>query len=48
MTKLIYIIIKFLLGVLAFVFGFIGMSVLFVIALPIAGWNKSKFIFKRV
>lgn len=48
MTKLIYIIIKFLLGILAFLFGFIGMAVLFVIALPIAGWNKSKFIFKRV
>ena len=48
MTNLIYIIIKFLLGILAFVFGFIGMAVLFIIALPIAGWNKSKFIFKRV
>ena len=48
MTNLIYIIIKFLLGVLAFVFGFIGMAVLFIIALPIAGWNKSMGIFKRV
>jgi hypothetical protein len=48
MKNLIYLIIKFLLGVLAFVFGFIGMAVLFVIALPIAGWNKSKWIFKRV
>ena len=48
MTKLIFLLVKFLLGILAFVFGFIGMAVLFVIALPIAGWNKSKFIFKRV
>ena len=48
MTKLIFLLVKFLLGILAFVFGFIGMAVLFIIALPIAGWNKSKFIFKRV
>ena len=48
MKNLIYIIIKFIVGVLALVFGFIGMAVLFIIALPIAGWNKSKFVFKRV
>lgn len=48
MTNLIALLVKFLLGILAFVFGFIGMAVLFIIALPIAGWNKSKGIFKRV
>lgn len=48
MTNIIYIIFKFIIGILAVVFGFIGMAVIFIIALPIAGWNKSKFIFKRV
>ena len=48
MTKLIFLLVKFLLGILAFVFGFIGLVILFIIALPIAGWNKSKWIFKRV
>lgn len=47
MTKLIFFIIKFILGIIAFVFGFIGMAVLFVIALPIAGWNKAKCVFKN-
>lgn len=48
MKNLIFLLVKFLLGILAFVFGFIGMAVLFIIALPIVGWNKSKGIFKRV
>lgn len=48
MKNLIYIIIKFIVGVLALVFGFIGMVVIFVLALPLAGWNKAKYIFKRV
>ena len=48
MKNLIFLLVKFLLGILAFVFGFIGMAVLFIIALPIAGWNKSMGIFKRV
>ena len=48
MKNLIFLLVKFLLGILAFVFGFIGMAVLFIIALPIVGWNKSQGIFTRV
>lgn len=48
MKNLIFLLVKFLLGILTFVFGFLGMAVLFVIALPLAGWNKSKYIFKRI
>jgi len=48
MTKFIYIIIKFIVGTLALVFGFLGMGLIFLLALPLVGWNKSKYIFKRV
>ena len=48
MKNLIFLVVKFLLGILALVFGFIGIAVIFIIALPIAGWSKAKFIFKRV
>lgn len=47
MKNLIYIIIKFTLGGFALFFGFIGLLVLFVIALPIAGWNKSSTFLKN-
>jgi hypothetical protein len=48
MTKLIFLLIKFIVGVLAVVFGFLGMVIIFLLALPLVGWNKSKYIFKRI
>ena len=48
MTKLIYIIIKILCGILAAVFGFLGIALIFIIALPLVGWSKAKYLFKRV
>ena len=48
MTKLIYISVKFLCGIFALVFGFLGIALIFILALPLVGWNKSKYIFKRV
>lgn len=48
MTKLIYIIIKFLCGILAAVFGFLGIALIFIIALPLVGWSKAKHTFKQV
>ncbi|MBC7748058.1 MAG: hypothetical protein H7Z76_05680 [Methylotenera sp.] len=48
MTKLIFLLIKFILGIIAVVLSAVGITVIFILALPIAGWNKSKFIFKRV
>lgn len=41
-------VIKFLLGILAAVFGFLGIALIFILALPLVGWNKSKYLFKRV
>lgn len=41
-------VIKFLLGILAAVFGFLGIALIFIIALPLVGWSKAKYIFKRV
>jgi hypothetical protein len=48
MTKLIFLLIKAILGTFALVFGFIGMVVIFLLALPLVGWNKAKYIFKRI
>jgi len=39
---------KIISGILAAVFCFIGMVLIFVIALPLVGWSKSKYLFKRV
>ena len=41
-------IVKFLLGIFALVFGFLGMVVIFILALPLVGWDKSKYLIKRV
>jgi hypothetical protein len=48
MTNLIYILIKIILGIVAAMLGFLGIVVIFILALPLVGWNKSKYIFKKV
>jgi hypothetical protein len=48
MTKFIFLLIKAILGTFALLFGFLGMALIFILALLLVGWDKSKFIFKRV
>lgn len=48
MTNLIYLLIKFIVGILAVVFAFIAMVAIFLLALPLVGWDKAKYIFKRI
>lgn len=47
MTKLIYISIKFLCGIFALVFGFLGMALVFIIALPLVAVGKFIKFLKR-
>lgn len=42
------LLIKAIIGTFALVFGFLGMAIIFLLALPLVGWNKAKYIFKRV
>jgi hypothetical protein len=48
MKKALFNTVKFLVQILALAFGFLGFAVLFVLALPIAGWNRMNRIFKRM
>lgn len=47
MTKLIFIIIKIICGILAAVFGFLGMVLVFIIALPLVAVGKFIKFLKR-
>ena len=48
MTNLIYILVKIICGILAAVFGFLGIALIFILALPLVGWSKAKYLFKQV
>lgn len=47
MKKIIYFLIQFLLGIVAVVTGLFGIAVVFIIALPLVGFEKIKKIIKK-